>query len=311
VLPALVAVLAVEGGGTRNSPQPPTGGDRNPVVFAPGRLVGIGGGRTLYLKCEGSGTPTVVLEAGLGGTSTDWEEVQAPLSRVTRTCAYDRAGLGNSLPIPGIHDAADEVADLERLLGHAGLAPPYVLVGASYGGLVARLFAYGHGQTTAGLVLVDAMVQDQDRTLLAAWRALPANVRGRIPRPGTEPDLYGVDVRAGEALDSGVTTLGALPLVVVTRGRYVDAGPPLPAAAQAAVDRWWNTGQDRLAGLSSDSVHVIALRSGHLVMRTLNGQPDVVVSAALAVIDTARAHRRLGACSALFRGGGTRCVTGP
>jgi hypothetical protein len=71
------------------------------------------------------------LEAGFGGNNTSWGAVQPPLGRTTRTCAYDRAGLGSSLAIPGVHDAGDEIDDLHRLLAHARIPPPYVLVGHS------------------------------------------------------------------------------------------------------------------------------------------------------------------------------------
>jgi pimeloyl-ACP methyl ester carboxylesterase len=73
----------------------------------------------LYLKSVGSGRPTVVLEAGYPGDSTTWRDVHGQLGQTTRTCAYDRAGLGNSPPMRGAHDARDEIADLQRLLGAA------------------------------------------------------------------------------------------------------------------------------------------------------------------------------------------------
>jgi pimeloyl-ACP methyl ester carboxylesterase len=65
-----------------------------------------------------------VLEAGYPGDSTTWRDVRGQLGQTTRTGAYDRAGLGNSLPMPGVHDARDEIADLQRLLGAAGIRPP-------------------------------------------------------------------------------------------------------------------------------------------------------------------------------------------
>jgi pimeloyl-ACP methyl ester carboxylesterase len=105
----LGAALAVGCGGHESRTQgqrPQTEPPSVPAVVGPGRLVPLGGGRSLYLKCDGAGSPTVVLEAGFGGSSVEWDEVQAALGRSTRTCAYDRAGLGNSLPIPGVHDAA-------------------------------------------------------------------------------------------------------------------------------------------------------------------------------------------------------------
>ena len=146
----LLSVLTVACAGQRARRDP------NPVVLGPGHLVAIGDGRSLYLHCECTGSPTVILEAGFGGNSDDWSEVQGPLGRATRTCAYDRAGLGSSLPIPGVHDAADEIADLDLLLEAADIPPPYVLVGHSYGGLLVRLFAHANPFVTAGVVLVDS-----------------------------------------------------------------------------------------------------------------------------------------------------------
>lgn len=152
LVPAMVAVLANAGAGTQNPPPAPQG-DPNPVVFAPGRLVPIGGGRSLYLKCDGHGTPTVILEAGRSGTSDSWMEVQNALARTTQTCAYDRAGLGNSLPGPG-HTETEQIADLQRLLRRAALPAPYVLVGAAYGGRLAHLYARAHPSETRAVVLV-------------------------------------------------------------------------------------------------------------------------------------------------------------
>lgn len=158
LLLAVVFVMGELGGPPAPDGSAP-GIDRNPVVFAPGRMVAIGGGRTLYLRCTGSGNPTVLLASGSAEASYDWLEVQGPLSRITRTCAYDRAGTGNSLPAPGPSTPAADVADLRRLAAAAKLPGPYVLVGASYGGLLAALYARAYPDDTAGLVLVDAITQ--------------------------------------------------------------------------------------------------------------------------------------------------------
>jgi hypothetical protein len=107
----------------------------------PGEQVEIGSGRSLFLQCVGSGSPTVVLEAGFGADTSVWREVQPEVGRTARTCAYDRAGVRNVAP-PGVRDARDEIADLRRLLGRARIDPPYVLVGHSYGGVLARVFAH-------------------------------------------------------------------------------------------------------------------------------------------------------------------------
>jgi pimeloyl-ACP methyl ester carboxylesterase len=286
----------------------PTTRDPNPVVLGPGRLVAIGTGRSLYLHCEGTGSPTVILEAGFGGNSDDWSEVQGPLGRATRTCAYDRAGQGDSLPIPGVHDAAEEIGDLGVLLADADIPPPYVLVGQSYGGLLVRLFAHALPLGTAGVVLVDSMGRDQDRRLRAIWRAQPALVRRQTPDPTAYPVQDGVDLLPGEALDAKLGSLGDTPLVVITRGRLLDTAPQtLPRSVQAPVAHLWETMQNELAALSSDRIHAIALRSGHLVQRSPDGQPDVVVEAVLAVIHAVRTGAHLPACSSVFHGAGVQC----
>ena len=308
----LLSVVAVACGGHGSSGQhgrSATSRDSNPVTVGPGRLVAIGGGRSLFLYCVGTGSPTVILEAGFGGNIDNWSEVQPALGRVTRTCAYDRAGLGNSLPIPGVHDASAEIADLNRLLDHADIPPPYVLVGHSYGGLLMRLFAHAHPRNTAGLVLVDAMGRNQDRRQLPIWQAQPARVRRLLPKPGAQPVEDGVNIMAGEALDAQITTLGGTPLAVITRGRPDDSGAPLPPSVRGPADRLWTTMQDELAALSSDHVHVIALRSGHLVQRSANGQPGVVIAAVLAVVHAARTGTHLPSCPRLFHGAGVQCRT--
>jgi pimeloyl-ACP methyl ester carboxylesterase len=279
----------------------------DPVVVGPGRLVAIGGRRALYLECEGSGNPTVILEAGFPGTSENWSDVQPALGRATRTCSYDRAGLGSSPPIPGVHTAADEISDLKRLLDHAGIPPPYVLVGHSYGGLLMRLFAHAHPQLTAGIVLVDAMGHNQDQRFLRILDTQPASVRQQLQSAVSNPISSGLDMYAGEALDARVTKLGDVPLVVITRGRNVDLGVSLPASLQRPVTHLWAIMQHELAGLSVDSVHVTALRSGHFVQSSPDGQPDVVIAAVLAVVHAARTHAHLPACSRLFGSPAARC----
>lgn len=298
----LLSVLTVACGGQQ------TRRDPNPVILGPGHLVAIGAGRSLYLHCEGTGSPTVILEAGLDGNSNDWSEVQGPLGRATRTCAYDRAGLGNSLPMPGVHDAANEVADLSQLVQAAGISPPYVLVGHSYGGLLVRVFAHASPLVTAGVVLVDSMGRNQDRRLQAIWHAQPAQVRQEVPDPTAYPVRDGVDVLAGEALDAKLGTLGDTPLVVITRGRLLDTAlQTLPPTMRAPVAHLWETMQNELAALSSDRIHVIALRSGHFVQRSPNGQPDVVVDAVLAIIHAVRTRTPLPACPSVFHGASVQC----
>src|SRR3712207_4967987 len=134
---------------------------------ASARLVTINGGRKMYLDCRGSGSPTVVLVAGLKASATDWNtaETQAPtvfseVAKFTRVCAYDRPGTpvgekpSRSDPVQQPTTAQDAVLDLHALLRAAKEPAPYVLVGHSYGGLVARLYASTYPDEVSGLVLV-------------------------------------------------------------------------------------------------------------------------------------------------------------
>ena len=125
------------------------------------RLVDIGG-RRLNLFCSGTGSPTVVFEAPSGGAGWTWWNVQPRVAARTRACVYDRAGFGFSDPSPRAADAINAVDDLHALLQAASIAPPYVLVGNSFGGGVAELFAWKHPAEVAGLVLVEPMHEDEN-----------------------------------------------------------------------------------------------------------------------------------------------------
>lgn len=131
------------------------------ALASPGQLVAVEGARRLHLYCMGSGAPTVLLEAGMSGWSSDWAAVQPALARDGRICAYDRAGYGWSDPMP---EGAMRTphADLEKLIKAADLAGPLVLVGHSMGGLLVADHARAHPHQVAGLVLVDAVNRTQD-----------------------------------------------------------------------------------------------------------------------------------------------------
>lgn len=127
----------------------------------PQRMVEVEPGRRLNLYCLGVGTPAVVFVSGLAEEMTPWGLVQPMTARRTRACAYDRAGTGFS--DSGRHEgsAAEIAEDLSRLLTAADIPPPYVLVGHSYGGLAVRLFASRRRSEVAGVVLVDATLEDE------------------------------------------------------------------------------------------------------------------------------------------------------
>lgn len=137
---------------------------------APGRMVTVGEHR-LHLNCQGSGQPLVLLESGLSGWSQDWARVQPALARHTTVCSYDRAGYAWSDEAPAARTGLLAVEDLRTLLRNAGLQGPMVLVGHSWGGMLAQMLAQTHPEEVLGLVLVDALHHDQTASMDPAAHA--------------------------------------------------------------------------------------------------------------------------------------------
>lgn len=130
----------------------------------PGKLVSVGTHR-LHLNCQGSGQPLVMLESGLSGWSQDWALVQPELAKFTTVCSYDRAGYAWSDDAPEPRTGLLAVQDLRTMLRAAGLQGPMVVVGHSWGGMLAQMLAQTHSEEVAGLVLVDALHHDQTASM--------------------------------------------------------------------------------------------------------------------------------------------------
>jgi pimeloyl-ACP methyl ester carboxylesterase len=215
----------------------------------PGKLVDIGGYR-LHINCTGTGSPTVLLDAGLGGTSLDWSKVQPAVARFTRVCSYDRAGYGWSDTGPGPHTSQQTVTELHLLLVHAQVSGPYLLVGHSLGGLNMRLFAYRYPQEVAGMVLLDATSEHQ------------------FAQFGTYPPFFPPQqVSAVEQqllLYRGAAPFGVARLALQT-GLFPDAAA-YPAAvqpihlAQSEQTRYFSTQYDEYAALQESAAQVRAAR---------------------------------------------------
>ena len=122
-----------------------------------GRLVKIGHGHSLYVLEKGSGGPTVVFEAGIAATHLNWFHIQETVSRFTGTASYDRSGLGWSSPCRTARTPGNIVVELHAMLHRAGIKPPYILVGHSFGGMVMRRYAQMYPEDVLSVLLVDPM----------------------------------------------------------------------------------------------------------------------------------------------------------
>lgn len=173
----------------------------------PGDRITVDGHR-LHLYCTGQGSPSVILDAGLGGTVLDWQRVQPMLAQDTRVCSYDRPGYGWSDRIGNRAHTIDWLTDtLHRLLEHGGIAPPHVLVGHSFGGLIAQLYAKRFPERIAGLILVDSTHSAQFERFVAA------GVNRRIVPPSNGQFMISNHSRIPDALpESWKTTARALAL---------------------------------------------------------------------------------------------------
>jgi pimeloyl-ACP methyl ester carboxylesterase len=276
------------------------------------KRIEIRGGRRLFLECRGTGSPTVVLEAGTGDLADVWKmpptgpgaAVLPAVARFTRVCAYDRPGTylpdgrrSRSDPVAMPRSARDIVADLRALLSAADVPGPYVLVGHSFGGMVARLYATLHPGGLAGLVSVDAQNEDfveayQD--LLTPEQYLSA-VLDPQPPPGMESyaavERLSLETSAAQMRQAQADTpLRRMPVVVVSHSRDLWNPFGFPSGwPQVELERAFQGSQDMLAALVPGARHWVAARSGHYIQLD---QPRLVTRAIRSVVREQRSARR-------------------
>jgi pimeloyl-ACP methyl ester carboxylesterase len=291
-----------------------------------GHLVDIGGYR-LHMHVEGQGSPTVVLDAGAGGMGLMWELVRPAIAKVTRVVVYDRAGLGwsDSSPRPRTADVMAE--ELHTLLRAAKIEGPSILVGHSLGGPVARQFAAKYPEEVAGLVMVDSAHEQQAKRFPAKllrmfesmkgmagvmkWlgrsgmfalnpKRLPTDDLSKLPQETAETiravvasSKSHVETTVAETLSvmaaetRPVSTLGALPLAVISHGK-LDANAVPPGLGQEVRDEYeraWQELQEEIASLSTNGRRIIAERSGHNIILD---QPEIIVESILEMIESIR-----------------------
>jgi pimeloyl-ACP methyl ester carboxylesterase len=186
---------------------------------APGQLVEIDGRRIhMVVMGEDGGQPTVILDGGMAGFSSNFSWVQSELATTNRVVAYDRAGLGWSDPAPEPQDAYEGAQDLHAALGKAGISGPYVLAGHSYGGLVVRAFTDLYPDEIAGMVLIDASHPDQ-------WAHIPASRDGKLNGRGSKVTAFLARFGIVRLLRMGGTIYAGLPERPMAEMRAILAQP--------------------------------------------------------------------------------------
>lgn len=238
-----------------------------------GQLVDVGGYR-LHIECQGTGNPTVIMEAGLNMNIESWgERVPRDIAKFTRVCVYERAGIGESDRADRLRTSERIVQELEMLLQNAGERPPFILAGHSFGGINARLFSSRHPQDIAGLVLIDASSEDE----YARYAALKESAeREKYLRHESGENFEGVNLLASADEIRNSARLPPVPLVVLSAQNDAPQSPIALAHDEM---------QTALAHLVPDGKLVVVQKSGHFIQLD---QPQAVVDAVREVYEKAK-----------------------
>ncbi len=284
----------------------------------PGNLIDVGGFK-MHIYCEGTGSPTVILEALSGGFSAYWGWVQPEVAKQVRVCAYDRAGFGWSENDPEPESPQRTAQNLHTLLTNANIAGPFVMVGHSKGGIYVREYALLYPQDVVGIVLLDSSHPDQfvrypemlkgDTPMLTLmplmqtmlrvglarvyffhshkidFASLPPQQRAEVATIFSTPE-YWQNTKTTMLLGAHIFQqahdlgpLGNLPLAVITRGENAD-------------DHWREM-QNELAALSTDSIHLTVDGATHTSLIFNPQYAHLVSETILKVVNAARTGKPL------------------
>jgi pimeloyl-ACP methyl ester carboxylesterase len=237
----------------------------------------------LYIQCLGTGSPTVILEAGWGDDGSTWSLIQPEIAKFTRVCAYDRVGLGHSDPGPEPRTYFLAVMDLHHLLEEAAVESPYILVGHSLGGMYMLLYTHQFPKEVSGLILVDSSHPDSFELSLAAMPpASPTDSESvRFYREWFSSVEKDTSMRS-EYLEPD--SLGDLPLIVLTAPNKTRA-EDFPKELNTKFNQIWLDLHLELVDLSSNSTHFVIEGSDHFIH---HDRPEVVIEAILAMIEEVR-----------------------
>jgi pimeloyl-ACP methyl ester carboxylesterase len=235
-------------------------------------------GRPMYLECRGTGSPAVILEAGLGVTAAvTWSDLLPRLAGTTRTCFYERPGLGRSAAAPPPRTSAVMADELRELLRRAEVAGPYVLVGASFGGLNVQLMAAEHRDEVAGVVLLDSLHPDFDRRFEEVMGRRAAADRARVIGENPEGVRFEDQLESDRQVKAAADAFPPVPLRVLVHSDSFDpGGRPVPR-----LERLWRELQRDLAALSPHGEVEIVPGTTH---RIAEDAPDAVARAIREVV---------------------------
>jgi pimeloyl-ACP methyl ester carboxylesterase len=240
------------------------------------------GGHKVHLVMQGSGSPIVVLESGLGQGRESWTRVFLDVANFARVVTYDRAGLGQSEPGPKPRAAQQLATELHTALKNAGLAPPYVLVGHSGSGFTIRVFAHLYPKEVVGLVFVDPTQEG-----LTDWiRSNRPDVWQRLEEE-QKKNAEGVRAELAAAEASEKQAQAAVPLpdvpVILLTGMGTDSfrTPELLAVWLKLHNEWLKT--------MPHGKHVFAQNSEHFIQTS---EPELVIKAIREVVDNVRGKPR-------------------
>jgi pimeloyl-ACP methyl ester carboxylesterase len=280
VVAAVVALVSGCGGG---DDAPSSGGGTTTATSATtpsapedlDRVVKIDGDRGLYVRCTGTGSPTVIMEGGDEDTSDSYAFAEPTVSKLTRTCVYDRANLGQSDPAPGPRGLSELVGDLERLIQVAKISAPHVLVGASGGGYITAGYAEAHPQQIAGLVFIDTAAPFRNPPQEIVEATDPSN-----PQNIEKRDYLQVEKDAWAARER----IGDIPVKIVTAKPSAEAIKESPSPSERRAIR--NNVRDQKGWLVlSPRAEQILADTGHAVEEE---DPELVIDAILDAVKEAR-----------------------
>lgn len=287
----------------------------------PGQLIDVGGYK-LHIHCLGAGSPTVITESGLGGSSPDWSLVQPPVGESTRICSYDRAGSGWSEEGPTPRTSQQIATELHTLLINAEVPGPYVLVGHSAGGMHIQVYASQYPDEVAGLVLVDPTPAQLITSFSAEERQglMPSAGQFRLlsalqifgllrfmPLPGDEaltplPAETQALIRAHRLQSGAIAAMSAEVLSMETSITQTAKATPLPPerpfiivwhgipAEPVELEPLAEASMEELVQRSDNGKLIVAEKSGHYI--TFD-RPDVVIDAIRQVVEATRTSQPL------------------